>query len=210
MGRLSMRVLTIISFFTMFSATSCKNTKGGLKGLFLRTSNCGEGNFIFGADRFSGDVSKCFSNDTKHFSVGLLYNNIEAQQIMGSIFGFSAYGFRVKSPSGDMCLSAQKEGESLRYEKCEMLNGRVSFKDNQLFFFAKQNAKTLLSCVMGEPTNTKTSWLIIPQKSLNSWLVDKNEEKLLCVGLDYKRDIINSADMKDKAESSENALVRTS
>ena len=35
MGRLSMRVLTIISFFTMFSATSCKNTKGGLKGYFF-------------------------------------------------------------------------------------------------------------------------------------------------------------------------------
>ena len=82
-----------------------------------------------------------------------------------------------------MCLSAQKEGESLRYEKCEMLNGRVSFKDNQLFFFAKQNAKTVVKLRNGRTHKYKDVLThIIPQKSLNSWLVDKTKKS--CYALD--------------------------
>ena len=151
---------------------------------------------------FSTAVRECFQNDRKHYYEGMKYNIIEAQQIMGSYFGYSAYGFRVKRMHGpDMCLTADLERKTLEYQKCEMIDGRVSFKDSQLFYFAKHDAKTQVNLKNGRQHIYKDYLThIIPQKSLNSWLLDKDwketNKELLCVGLDYKP--LNSMSMSKK------------
>ena len=91
MGRTGTKLCMIAALLSLFSITSCKPTKSRLK-LFGRTSTCD--GFNIATDMFSTAVRECFQNDRKHYYEGMKYNIIEAQQIMGSYFGYSAYGFR--------------------------------------------------------------------------------------------------------------------
>lgn len=189
MGRIFSKMCVVAGLLGLFSMIACKPSSSRLK-MFGRTSNCG--NFNIATDTFSVAVRECFKNDITGYQEGVRYGLVQAQQTLGTFFGYSAYGFRVKRKFGkDMCLTADIGSKNLLYEQCGMHDGRVKFKESQLFYFAKQDAETTVSLKNGRRKVYKDYLThIIPQKSLNSWLLDadwqeKNKE-LLCVGLDYK------------------------